>query len=328
VATGDPLVRVLMGLTPSDICFQPQEISFMYSWGGAFLFPLYAGCASIVYSGRFDVNRCLESIQTHRPTVFVAVPTIFRMILGREGVEREYDLSSIRMGISGGEPLPADTYHETRRRFGFEIFDAIGQTEIHLYLGQRPGVPVKPGSMGMPLPGHVATILDDAGKEVPSGTVGHLVLKNDDPGLTLGYRKMEDRWKALNRGGWFYTGDLAYKDEDGYYWYVSRSDDLIKSRAYLISPKEVEEASMEHPAVLEAGVVGVPDATMGQRVKAFITLKAGYRPSPSLAEEITEKVKAVSAPYKAPKEIEFVDELPKTATGKILRRELRTQAGA
>jgi acetyl-CoA synthetase len=177
--------------------------------------------------------------------------------------------------------------------------------------------------MGMPFSGHVVTILDDGGKDVPPGTIGHLVIKNDDPALTLGYRKMEDRWAALNRDGWFYTGDLAYKDEEGYYWYVSRSDDLIKSRAYLISPKEVEEATMEHPAVLEAGVVGVPDASMGQRVRAYITLKEGYQPSASLAEEIIEKVKTVIAPYKAPKEIEFVDELPKTATGKILRRELR-----
>ena len=326
VGAGDPVVRVLMGLTPDDICFQPQEVSFMYSWGCAFLFPLYAGCASVVYAGRFDVNRCLDTIQKHRPTVFVAVPTIYRILLGRAGAEREYDVSSLRMGVSGGEPLPADTYREMKRRFGFEVYDAIGQSENHLFLGERPGLPVKPGSMGMPFSGHVVTILDDGGKEVPPGTVGHLVIRNDDPALTLGYRKMEERWAALNRGGWFYTGDLAYKDEDGYYWYVSRSDDLIKSRAYLISPKEVEEAAMGHPAVLEAGVVGVPDPEMGQRVKAYITLKAGHRPSPSLAEEITAQVKTVIAPYKAPKEIEFVSELPKTATGKILRRELRRES--
>ncbi len=327
VANGDPVVHVLMQLTPDDVCFQPQEVSFMYSWGCGFLFPLYAGCASIVYSGRFDVDRCLAAAETHRATVFVAVPTIFRMIVARQGAEHEYDLSSLRMGIAGGEPLPADTYHETKRRFGFELFDSIGQTEIHLYLGERPGLPVKPGSMGQPFPGHVTAIVDDAGKEVEPGTVGHLAIRNDDPGLTRGYRKMEDRWEAMNRGGWFYTGDLARKDEDGYYWYVSRSDDLIKSRAYLISPKEVEEAAMEHPAVLEAGVVGVPDATLGHRVKAYVTLKAGYQPSPGLAEAIIETVKTVIAPYKAPKEIEFVTDLPKTATGKILRRELRAHGG-
>jgi acetyl-CoA synthetase len=325
VATGDPVTRVLMQLGAEDICLQPQEVSFMYSWGCGFLFPLYAGCAAVVYRGRFDVDRCLGAIQRYRATVFVAVPTIFRMILGRPGVEKDHDLSSLRMGISGGEPLPADTYHDTLRRFGFEIFDSIGQTEIHLYLGQRPGLAVRPGSMGQPFPGHAVTLVDDGGAEVAPGTVGHLVIRNDNPGLTLGYRKMDDRWQAMNRGGWFYTGDLASRDEDGYYWYVSRSDDLIKSRAYLISPKEVEEATMEHPAVLEAGVVGLPDDTLGQKVKAFITLKPGHQPSPGLAAEITEKVKSVIAPYKAPREIEFVTDLPKTATGKILRRELRAQ---
>jgi len=333
VGVGDPIVHVLLSLTTEDICFQPQEVSFMYSWGCAFLFPLYAGCATLLYPGRFDVERCLGAIQTHRATVFVGVPTIFRMLLGKKDVEQRYDLGSVRMAVSGGEPLPADTYHETRRRFGFEIYDSIGQTENHLFLGERPGLAVKPGSMGQPFPGHVVSIVDDGGTEVSAGAVGHLVLRNDDPGLTLGYRGMEDRWRALNRGGWFYTGDLAYRDEDGYFWYVSRSDDLIKSRAYLISPKEVEEAAMEHAAVLEAGVVGVPDAEIGQRVKAYVTLKAGYEASPSLAEEIIETVKSVIAPYKAPREIAFVTELPKTATGKILRRELRdggaeTTAGA
>lgn len=187
-------------------------------------------------------------------------------------------------------------------------------------------MPVKPGSMGKPFPGHVVTVMDEDGNEVPTGTPGHLVIRNDDPGLTLGYRHMEERWAALNKKGWFYTGDLAYRDEDGYYWYVSRSDDLIKSRAYLISPKEVEEAIMEHPAALEAGVVGAPDPMLGLKVKAFVTLKPGNQPSPALAEAIIEKVKTLIAPFKAPREIEFVTDLPKTATGKILRRELRDKA--
>ena len=182
--------------------------------------------------------------------------------------------------------------------------------------------------MGQPFPGHVVTIVDDEGREVPAGTVGHLVIRSDNPGLARGYRKMEDLWQRLNRGGWFYTGDLAQRDADGYYWYVSRSDDLIKSRAYLISPKEVESACMLHPAVLEAAVVGVPDPEIGQRVKAYITLKAAHTAAPALAAEIIEKVKTVIAPYKAPKDVEFVTELPKTATGKILRRELRGRAAS
>jgi len=328
VGMGDPIVHVLLQLRPNDVCFQPQEISFMYSWGCSFLFPLYAGCSTVLYPGRFDVDRTLAAIQKYGATVFVAVPTIFRMVVARPDAEKQYDLSSLRMGVSGGEPLPADTYQEAKRRFGIEIYDAIGQSENHLFLGERPGMPVKPGSMGKPFPGHVVTVMDEDGNELPTGIPGHLVIRNDDPGLTLGYRHMEDRWAELNKNGWFYTGDLAYRDEDGYYWYVSRSDDLIKSRAYLISPKEVEEAIMEHPAALEAGVVGAPDPMLGQKVKAFVTLKPGNQPTPALAEAIIEKVKTVIAPFKAPKEIEFVTELPKTATGKILRRELREKATA
>jgi benzoate-CoA ligase family protein len=328
VGTGDPIVRFLLELTPEDIVLSPLEISFMYAWGCAFLYPLYAGCASVLYPARFDVEKALQAVQRYRPTKFLAVPTIYRMILSREGIERDYDLSSIRIAISGGEPLPADTYHAMKARFGIEVWDSIGQTEIHNYIGHRTGLPVKTGSMGQAFPGHVVTILDDEGREVPVGTVGHLVIRNDDPGLARRYRKMEELWQQLNRGGWFYTGDLAYKDADGYYWYVSRSDDLIKSRAYLISPKEVESACMLTPAVLEAAVVGVPDPEIGQRVKAYITLKSGHAASPALAAEIIEKVKTVIAPYKAPKDVEFVAELPKTATGKILRRELRAKAAS
>ncbi len=326
VGMGDPIVHVLLQLRPEDVCFQPQEISFMYSWGCSFLFPLYAGCSAVLYPGRFDVDRALAAVQKYRATVFTAVPTIFRMVVAKPDAEKQYDLSSLRMGVSGGEPLPADTYQEAKRKFGIEVYDSIGQSENHLFLGERPGMPVKPGSMGKPFPGHTVTVLDEDGKEAPPGAPGYLVIRNDDPGLTLGYRGMEDRWAALNKDGWFYTGDLAYKDEDGYYWYVSRSDDLIKSRAYLISPKEVEEAIMEHPAALEAGVIGLPDPMLGQKVKAYVTLKPGNQASPALAEAIIEKVKAVIAPFKAPREIEFVTELPKTATGKILRRELREKA--
>jgi benzoate-CoA ligase family protein len=326
VGTGDPIVHFLLRLGPDDIVLAPLEISFMYAWGCAFLYTLYAGCASVLYQGRFDVDRALQTVQRYRATRLLAVPTIYRMILGRKELEGRYDLSSIGIAISGGEPLPADTYHEMKRRFGVEVWDSIGQTEIHNYIGQRAGVPVRIGSMGQPFPGHVVTVLDDEGREAPSGTVGYLAIRNDNPGLTLGYRKAQERWQQLNRGGWFYTGDLAYRDADGYFWYVSRSDDLIKSRAYLISPKEVEDATMEHPAVLESGVVGVPDPDLGQRVKAYVALKPGHEPSPALAAEIIEKVKAVIAPYKAPREIEFVEALPKTATGKILRRELRARA--
>jgi len=230
------------------------------------------------------------------------------------------------MGVSAGEPLPADTFKEWQDRLGVTIYDGIGQSESHIFLANRIGMPIKPGSMGKPLPGYEVAIVDDDGKPQPVGEPGHLVIQNDHPGLTLGYRKHPERWAEVNRGRWYYTKDYAYVDADGYYWYISRSDDLIKSRAYLISPKEVESAILEHPAVLEAGVVGVPDELIGQRVKAYVTLKAGHTPSPPLAEAIREHTRRLIAPYKAPQDVEFVAELPKTLTGKILRRELREKA--
>ncbi|MBI3092538.1 MAG: benzoate-CoA ligase family protein [Candidatus Tectomicrobia bacterium] len=328
IGSGDPICHFAMDLRPSDICFQPQEISFMYPFGNNFFYPLYSGACIVMYAGRFEPERTLAYIQRYRVTIFSAVPTIYRMLLAIADAEKRYDLSSVRLGNSAGEPLPQDTYEEVKRRFGFETMDGIGQTELHIFLSNYPGLKVKPGAMGKPMLGHTVAVLNDKGEECPAGEVGELCLRADDPGLTLGYRKMEDRWQAVNKAGWYYCKDYAYRDEDGYYWYVSRSDDIIVTRAYLVSPKEVEEAIMDHPAVLEAGVVGLPDPTIGQKIKAFITLKPSVAPSGALAEEIKAMLKEKIAPYKAPREIEFVSELPKTATGKILRRMLRQEQQA
>jgi acyl-coenzyme A synthetase/AMP-(fatty) acid ligase len=326
VGAGDPAVHAHMQLRPEDVCFQPQDLSFIMALGCCVLFPLYAGAQGVLWAGRFDLDRALRMVERARVTHFVAVPTLYRMLLAVPDLERRYDLSSIRMGLSGGEPMPEDTYREVKRRFGFEVHEMIGQTELHMYCTIRPGMEAKPGSLGQPLPGHRCTILDEEGNDLPPGEVGHLCIAADDPGLALGYRKQEDVWRAMFRHGWFHTGDLAYRDEDGYYWFVSRADDLIKSRAYLISPAEVEAATMEHPAVLESAVVGVADELLGQRVAAFVVLKPGHEASDELAQEIRERVGSLIAPYKVPKDIGFVPELPKTATGKIQRKLLRERA--
>jgi benzoate-CoA ligase family protein len=325
IGTGDPVARVMIRLTPEDICFQPQDWSFIYALGCNFFYPFHAGAAVVLPAGRFDPEQAFATIERHRVTVFCAVPTIYRMMLAVPGAEKRFNLRSLRMGVSAGEPLPADTFREWQERFGVTIYDGIGQSESHIFLANRVGRPIKAGSMGRPLPGYQVAVLDDDGKPQPAGEPGHLVIRNDHPGLTLGYRKSPERWAEVNRGGWYYTKDFAYVDADGDYWYVSRSDDLIKSRAYLISPKEVESAIMEHPAVLETGVVGVPDAMTGQKVKAYVTLKPGYAPSLELALEIREHTKKLIAPFKAPQEVEFVAELPKTLTGKVLRRQLRAK---
>ena len=323
IATGDPIAKMMMALTPNDICFSPQEISFMYPFGCNFFYPFYCGAAVVLYPGRFDPEKVFKYIERYKATVFVAVPTIYRRMLAVKEAEKKYNLSSIKRCISSGETISPETYEEWKRRFGCEIFDGLGQTEIHIFCCELPGMKVKPGSMGKPFPGFIVKVLNDKGKECPPEKTGHVAIREDNPGLFYEYRGMPKRWAETHRAGWYYTGDLAYVDEDGYFWYVSRSDDLIKSRAYLIGPKEVEDVILEKPAVLEAAVIGAPDPIMGQRVKAFVILRPGYEPSKDRAEEIRLHVRNTIAPYKAPKEIEFIDQLPKTATGKILRRELR-----
>jgi acyl-coenzyme A synthetase/AMP-(fatty) acid ligase len=323
LATGLPITRHLMRLTPDDLCFSPLEISFIYALGCNFLYPFLSGAAIAMTPGRFDPERTLAAIDRVRPTVLIAVPTLFRRLLAMGSALEGYNLSSLRMGMSSGEPLPADTLRSARGRLGIEIYDCLGQTEIHIFMNPDPHK--KLGSLGRPLDGHVVTILNDEGREAEVNEIGHLVIRADDPGLCLGYRGRPDIWSQMQKDGWYYTKDLAHRDEDGYFWYASRSDDLIKSRAYLISPREVESALMEHRAVLEAGVIGVPDDVIGQRICAYILPRQGHAPSDALAADIAGEVREKIALFKIPKEFVFVESLPRTATGKLMRRELREQ---
>jgi acyl-coenzyme A synthetase/AMP-(fatty) acid ligase len=326
LGTGDPVMREMIDLRPDDICYQPQDWSFMYPLGSSFFHPLLAGATVVINQGRFDPEKALATIQRRGVTVFAAVPTIYRLLLAVPGAESRFRLNSLRLGMSAGEALPPDTFTQWRERLGVTIYDGLGQTEGHIFIANQLRMPIRAGSMGKPLRGYEAAVLDDRGGPQPYGTPGHLVIRNDGhPGLALGYRKDPERWAAVNKNGWYYTQDIAYIDEEGYYWYVARSDDLIKSRAYLISPKEVESALLEFPAILEAAVVGIPDPALSNKIKAFVTLKAGYQPSGETAGQVRDYVRSVIAPYKVPQEIEFLSELPKTANGKILRRELRAR---
>ena len=324
IGTGDAFTQAMTRLGPGDVCYQPQDWSFIYALGCNFLYPFHVGASIVLPGARFDPADAVQTIERHRVSVFCAVPTIYRMMLAAPEVTRPR-LASLRLGVSAGEPLPADTFNEWRERLGVTVHDGIGQSENHIFLANQLGKPIKPGSLGTPLPGYRVAVVDDDGAPRPPGEPGHLVIGNDHPGLALGYYRDPERWAGVNRSGWYYTKDFASVDADGYYWYVSRSDDLIKSRGYLISPKEVESALMEHPAVLEAGVVGVPDPVMGQKVRAWVTLKPGFAASPALAEEVKAHARRTIAPFKAPQEVTFVPELPKTLTGKVLRRELRVR---
>ena len=325
LAAGDPCGKIGMGLEPADVVLQPHDPSWSYSLGCGFLFPLCEGASIVANIGLVRPDNALEWVDRYRVTILAAVPTFYRAVLSRQGIENSSDISSLRHCTSAGEPLTTDTYHEWRKRMGVDLLDHIGQGESSMFCANTPEGGVIPGSVGKPLPGYDVAVLDDRGRAVV-GEVGELAIRDDNPALFFDYIGMPERWAATHRDGWYLTGDLARVDDDGNFWYVSRADDLITSRGYMISPKEVEDTLVGHPLVLEAAVVGHPDPQMGQIVIAFIVVQPGIEADPGLAEELVAYARGQIAPFKAPKRVEFLDELPKTPTGKILRRDLRTRS--
>ncbi len=325
IGTGDPIGKFVLGLERGDICGGPTPTTWMYALGDNFLFPFRWGVSTAIWSeDRFDAEKAFEFIQKFKITIFSGSPTIYRMMLAIKEAEQRYDTGSLKYCISSGEPLLAETWREWKRRFGVKILDSMGQTEAHIFCSTQTSIPVKIGSMGKPLPGVEVAIVNDRGERLSPGEIGHLVIRRDFPGLFKEYFKMQSQMdEVFFPNNWYCTKDLAYVDEDGYFWYVSRSDDIMTSRGYRISPAEVETALQEHPAVLESGVAGAPDPEAGEKVKAWVVLHKGYEPTPEMAKTLQDHVKATIAPYKYPREIEFVAELPKTSSGKILRRELR-----
>jgi acyl-coenzyme A synthetase/AMP-(fatty) acid ligase len=324
IGAGDPIGKFTMGLERGDITGGPTALTWMYALGHNFLFTLRWGVSTAIFAdARFDPERAFAFIQDNKITVFAGTPTIYRMMLAIPDAEKRYDLSSLKYCLSSGEPLLAETWREWMRRVGVKIIDSMGQTEAHEFCTTQTNIAVRIGSMGKPLPGIEVGIVNDKGELLPPGEMGHLAIKRDHPGLFLEYFKMAEKMEEVFLGnGWYDTKDLATMDEDGYFWYGSRSDDIMTSRGYRISPAEVETALQEHPAVLESGVAGAPSGDE-VKVKAWVVLHKGYEPSPELAEELKLHVKNMIAPYKYPREIEFIVELPKTSSGKILRRELR-----
>jgi len=309
-------------LTPDDIFLHPFELSFGFVYA-SFSAVNFTGCQMVLYSGRTTVEGVLDAVQKYKVTKLSAVPSLFRMMLSIPDVEKRYDLSSLRLLSSGGEVLPYETYKELEQRFGLLCYDGYGQTECNGIIVARTSVPVKPGSMGTPYPGIDVAIIDDDGKPCPTNTVGHFVVKDDCPIIFKQYMKNPEKWNEVHRfSGWYDTGDLAYYDEDGYYFWVGRADAMIKSRGYMVSPYEVEETVLELPEIAEVGAVGSPDPVIAYQIKIFVTLRKGYEPTEALAIKIRDHVSFRIAPYKVPKIIEFANELPKTLTGKISRKAL------
>ncbi|MBC7960479.1 MAG: AMP-binding protein [Vallitaleaceae bacterium] len=287
-------------------------------------------CGSAVFVLEYDkfvATELLEAIQKYRITTFCAPPTIYRFIIKEDMTH--YDLSSLKSCSVAGEPLSPEVYNQFLKLTGISLQEGYGQTELTVTLGTFPWMAAKPGSMGRPAPGYDIDLVDEWGNTVKLGEEGQVVVrlnKRRPIGMFGCYYRDEAATTKVWHDDIYYTGDMAWCDEDGYFWFVGRSDDVIKSSGYRIGPFEVESALLEHPAVLECAVTGVPDEVRGQIIKATITLVKGYTASDTLAKEIQEHVKKVTAPYKYPRIIEFVEALPKTISGKIRRVQIREES--
>jgi acyl-coenzyme A synthetase/AMP-(fatty) acid ligase len=315
--------RVWLDARPDDLVWSTAGTGWAKSLWNVLLGPWSCGSAIVLDEGGFDPARRMDLIRDLEVTVLCQAPTEYRLEAKLEGLGERWKLPKLRHCVSAGEPLNPEVLARWKEAFGLTILDGYGQTENSLLVANVPGVPVRPGSMGKPTPGHDVEVVDEDGNVAPPGAVGDIGLRGDPPTLFRGYYKNDEETRATRRGPWYLTGDRARKDEDGYFWFVGRADDVISSGAYRIGPFEVESALLEHPAVLESAVVGSPDPDRGNVVKAFVVLRAGHEPSDALVKELQEHCKRVTAPYKYPREIEFVGELPKTRSGKIRRVELR-----
>jgi benzoate-CoA ligase len=311
----------VLEMTERDRTVSAAKLFFAYGLGNNMYFPMRVGAQAVLYPHRPLPEAMFEVIHRHKPTIFFGVPTLYAAMLQVKEAERRYDLSSLRLCVSAGEALPEELYRRWRDRFGVEVLDGIGTTEIlHVFLSNRPGQ-ARPGSTGRPVPGYEAVLVDDEGRPVPQGEIGNLRVKGDS---TMAYYwNQHEKTKDTLFGHFIQTGDKYYQDADGYFWYCGRADDMLKVGGIWVSPVEVENTLVGHPAVLEAAVVGREDTDKLVKPKAFIVLKEGQAGSPALETELKTFVKDKLAPYKYPRWIEFVAELPKTATGKIQRFKLR-----
>jgi len=301
-------------LTPSDLMWCTADTGWSKA-GTAILFgPWSCGAAVLFYHGAFEPRARLALLAKHRVTVFCAAATEFRRLVNEDLAS--FDLSALRLSVSAGETVNPEIVRRWRARAGVPLLDGYGQTETLMTVLNYPFMPVKPGSMGRPLPGVEIAILE-----------GQLAIRLPNPQMMLGYWNEPERTAAgktrIGGAEYWLTGDMVRRDEEGYLFYEGRADDIISSAGYRIGPMEVENALAEHPAVQESAAIGKPDAERGEIVKAFVVLKAGYAATPLLAAELQEHVKRTTAPYKYPREIEFVAEVPKNASGKLLRRVLR-----
>jgi benzoate-CoA ligase len=322
VATAEHYAIPVLGIGESDVVFSAAKLFFAYGLGNALTFPLAVGATSIVTAQWPSPAAVGRILRERRPTIFYGVPTLYAALLAGTELPRREELA-LRLCVSAGEPLPAEIGRRWFERTGVDILDGIGSTEmLHIFLSNRPGE-VRYGTTGRALPGYDLEIVDEAGRSVPRGTIGDLLV--DGPTSAAGYWNNRERSRATFRGSWTWTGDKYYEDADGYFVYCGRSDDMLKVNGMWVSPAEVEAALIAHPAVLEAAVVGASDADGLIKPKAFVVAKTGIAGDGDLTGALAAHAKANLAPFKCPRWFVFLDELPKTATGKIQRFKLRAE---
>lgn len=317
---------------PDDIISGPAPISLAAGYSTVATIPFRFGATASLIP-RFTPEAMFETVAKHRVTVLSCLPTAYRKMLEVPDAETKHDLSSLRVLTGGGESLTAKTYLDWKARFNQEIFEGLGTTELmYVFVSSAVTRKVKPGAIGVAVPGYEIQVITEEGKVAKPGEMGKLYARG--PTGTLYWRPHEDggsllqRQKSLIREGWVLVGDFVTADEEGYITFVAREEDLIKSSGYRIGPEEVEDALAKHPAVADAGVIGVPDPVRGQNTKAFVILKPGHAPSEDLKQQIIDSCREHIAVYKLPREIEFVSELPRTPQGKLLRRVLRAKTEA
>jgi 2-aminobenzoate-CoA ligase len=322
LGSADSYARYVLRPVEEDRFGGHPTLAFTFGTGGLLVFPFRFGAATVL-SGPFDPERMLETFERQRVTVAFCAPTSYRLMLGVPEMARRFDLGSLRLCVSAAEPLPAATYEEWVTRTGRECLDGIGSTEMfHIFVSSLPGR-VRPGATGVPVPGYDCRVVDEEGREAPRGTPGLIAIKG--PTGCKYWRKPERQAEYVRFGGWNVTGDVYVHDDDGYFTYQCRSDDMIVTGGYKVPGPEVEHVLDEHPAVAESAVVAAPDETRGFVPKAFVVLRHGFAATDALVKELQDHVKKELAPYKYPRQVAFVPALPRTETGKIRRVELRQQ---
>lgn len=328
-----PLAHIITGrywldLRPGDIHWNLSDTGWAKAAWSSFFGPWHMGATifSLFKKGKFSPSLIIEALKRYPVTTLCGPPTAYRMMVKDIPASGDFNFHSMRHFVAAGEPLNKDIIETWEERTGMYIYDGYGQTETVNVLANYRCLPVKPGSMGVPAPGFNVDIIDENGKPVLPNTEGDIAIaiKPGRPaGLFKEYLGNPDATGRTIKGDWYMTGDRAYKDEEGYFWFIGRADDVILTSGYRIGPFEIESVLIEHPAVKESAVVASPDEVRGEVVKAFVVLTQDYKPSDALIKELQEFVKRHTAPYKYPRKIEFADDLPKTISGKIKRKELK-----